>query len=72
MPKVTVDFAGPSYFGGKHDELVLCAGKGVFHILYRLPRDENSLCMQLGISTSGIVNQALYSIISDHKPSAAI
>lgn len=28
MPKVTVDFAGPSYFGGKHDQLVLCAGKG--------------------------------------------
>jgi hypothetical protein len=28
MPKLTVDFAGPSYFGGKDDELVLCAGKG--------------------------------------------
>lgn len=28
MPKVLVDFAGPSYFGGKDDELVLCAGKG--------------------------------------------
>lgn len=28
MPKVPVDFAGPSYFGGKNDELVLCAGKG--------------------------------------------
>jgi hypothetical protein len=28
MPKMTVDFAGPSYFGGKDDELVLCAGKG--------------------------------------------
>ncbi|GJE97468.1 WD40 repeat domain-containing protein [Phanerochaete sordida] len=33
MPKVTVDFAGPSYFGGKNDELVLCAGKaGDIHI----------------------------------------
>lgn len=33
MPKVTVDFAGPSYFGGKDDELVLCAGKaGDIHI----------------------------------------
>ncbi|KAI0760480.1 WD40 repeat-like protein [Fomes fomentarius] len=33
MPKVTVDFAGPSYFGGKHDQLVLCAGKaGDIHI----------------------------------------
>ncbi|KAK7047424.1 hypothetical protein VNI00_006655 [Paramarasmius palmivorus] len=28
MPKLSVDFAGPSYFGGKNDELVLCAGKG--------------------------------------------
>jgi WD40 repeat protein len=33
MPKVPVDFAGPSYFGGKDDQLVLCAGKGrqAFH-----------------------------------------
>ena len=28
MPKSPVDFAGPSYFGGKNDQLVLCAGKG--------------------------------------------
>lgn len=28
MPKVPIDFAGPSYFGGKDDSLVLCAGKG--------------------------------------------
>ncbi|EIW78473.1 WD40 repeat-like protein [Coniophora puteana RWD-64-598 SS2] len=33
MPKVSVDFAGPSYFGGKDDQLVLCAGKaGDIHI----------------------------------------
>jgi WD repeat-containing protein 26 len=33
MPKVSVDFAGPSYFGGKNDQLVLCAGKaGDIHI----------------------------------------
>ncbi|KZT00504.1 WD40 repeat-like protein [Laetiporus sulphureus 93-53] len=33
MPKVPVDFAGPSYFGGKKDQLVLCAGKaGDIHI----------------------------------------
>ena len=31
MPKLKVDFAGPSYFGGKNNELVLCAGKGAFH-----------------------------------------
>ncbi|KAG6840734.1 hypothetical protein C0991_004752 [Blastosporella zonata] len=27
MPKVLVDFAGPSYFGGKNNEMILCAGK---------------------------------------------
>lgn len=33
IPKVAVDFAGPSYFGGKDDQLVLCAGKaGDIHI----------------------------------------
>ncbi|KAJ7104489.1 WD40 repeat-like protein [Mycena belliarum] len=33
MPKHSVEFAGPSYFGGKNDELVLCAGKaGDIHI----------------------------------------
>ncbi|KAJ7167367.1 WD40-repeat-containing domain protein [Mycena crocata] len=33
MPKHAVEFAGPSYFGGKNDELVLCAGKaGDIHI----------------------------------------
>ena len=29
IPKTAVDFAGPSSFGGRDDELVLCAGKGV-------------------------------------------
>ena len=28
MPKTVVDFAGTSYFGGKDDQLILCAGKG--------------------------------------------
>lgn len=33
MPKAPVDFAGPSYFGGTDDQLVLCAGKaGDIHI----------------------------------------
>ncbi|KAJ7037958.1 hypothetical protein C8F04DRAFT_1090776 [Mycena alexandri] len=33
MPRHSVEFAGPSYFGGKDDELVLCAGKaGDIHI----------------------------------------
>ncbi|XP_006463427.1 hypothetical protein AGABI2DRAFT_187019 [Agaricus bisporus var. bisporus H97] len=30
MPKTAVDFAGPSYFGGRNKELVLCAGKDIF------------------------------------------
>ncbi|KAF9225897.1 hypothetical protein BS17DRAFT_777834 [Gyrodon lividus] len=33
MPKMPIDFAGHSYFGGKDDQLVLCAGKaGDIHI----------------------------------------
>ncbi|KAI0783765.1 WD40 repeat-like protein [Abortiporus biennis] len=33
MPKTPVDFAGPSYFGGRSDQLILCAGKtGDIHI----------------------------------------
>lgn len=31
MPKTSVDFAGPSYFGGQNNELVLCAGKSEQH-----------------------------------------
>jgi WD repeat-containing protein 26 len=30
MTKSPVEFAGPSHFGGKDDQLVLCAGKGAF------------------------------------------
>jgi hypothetical protein len=37
MPRIMVDFAGPSYFGGKDDQLVLCAAKG----------DTSSLSFQL-------------------------
>ena len=38
MPKVPVDFAGPSYFGGQDDQLVICAGKGVHaNFIYLLP-----------------------------------
>jgi hypothetical protein len=32
MPKYPVDFAGPSYFGGKDDQLVLCAAKGILPV----------------------------------------
>ena len=31
MPRTIVDFAGPSYFGGKDDQLIVCAGKGQSH-----------------------------------------
>ena len=33
LPKTHVDFVCPSYFGGKYDQLVLCAGKGMFKFL---------------------------------------
>lgn len=36
LPKVLVDFAGPSYFGGRNNELVICPGKGLVKILKRL------------------------------------
>jgi len=32
MPKMPVDFAGHSSFGGKDDHLVVCAGKGGYRI----------------------------------------
>ena len=38
LPKATVDFAGPSYFGGKDDQLVLCAGKGLTDSLVVMSR----------------------------------
>ena len=41
MPKVTVDFAGPSYFGGKNDQLVLCAGKGLSGVSMDLVRADS-------------------------------
>jgi hypothetical protein len=37
MPKVPVEFAGPSYFGGKDNSLVICAAKGRFLHLLPLP-----------------------------------
>jgi len=37
LPKVSVEFAGQSYFGGRDDELVLCAAKaGDLHIWDRV------------------------------------
>lgn len=45
MPKSPVDFAGPSYFGGKDDQLVVCAGKGKEDI--KLLSTETPLLMDL-------------------------
>ncbi|OJT12118.1 hypothetical protein TRAPUB_11343 [Trametes pubescens] len=51
MPKVTVDFAGPSYFGGKSDQLVLCAGKaGDIHIW---DRESGTLLQHIRAQTVG-------------------
>lgn len=58
MPKVPVDFAGPSYFGGKNNELVLCCGKSA---TYTFPSSLH-FCLienfQLATFTSGIKNLA--------------
>ena len=70
MPKFPVDFAGPSYFGGKHDQLVLCAGKGEL-----LDDGEHTrrltITTQLGTSTYGTANRLHCSTTSDHRLSAA-
>jgi hypothetical protein len=40
MPKTPVEFAGPSYFGGKDDQLIVCAGKGLPPLLLNQLIDE--------------------------------
>lgn len=41
IPKITVDFTGPSYFGGKDDEMIVCAGKSKSYLtLLKQPIDE--------------------------------
>jgi hypothetical protein len=41
MPKAIADFAGPSYFGGKDDQVIVCPGKGRLLLLLLLI-DENN------------------------------
>ena len=36
MPKTPTEFAGPSCFGGKDDQLVICAGKGRPSLLLKI------------------------------------
>jgi hypothetical protein len=51
MPKISIDFAGPSYFGGREDQLVLCAAKsGDIHIW---DRDSGALLHHIRGSTAG-------------------
>ena len=69
MPKTPVDFAGPSYFGGKNDQLVLCAGKGLSFPEKFVQHPLTS--SQLETFTSGTGNLAHSCIISAHRPSAA-
>lgn len=62
MPKATVDFAGPSYFGGRDDQLIVCAGKGRLPLLLKQLIDEIFAnvfiisCVQPATFISGIVN----------------
>ena len=69
MPKFPVDFAGPSYFGGKNDQLVLCAGKGACHRNTILSVTHSRT--QPGTFISGIGNRRLCSTTFDPKRSAA-
>lgn len=50
IPAVPVDFAGPSYFGGKDDQFILCAGKGA------LPSFSPVISKHLFGDTGGEVN----------------
>lgn len=51
MPKTPVSFAGPSYFGGKNDELVICAGKGKLLFLEMLKLGANDPVIVLALDT---------------------
>ena len=72
MPKTPVDFAGPSYFGGKDDQLIMCAGKGGRLPLKQLI-DEISTNMSIhvlaqpAIFISGIANLEHCCTISGHR-----
>lgn len=73
MPQTPVLWAGSSYFGGKEDQLVLCAGKGklVSHDdLYGLNEFFTHYYFfnaQRVMSISGIVRQDENYIISEPK-----
>jgi hypothetical protein len=56
IPKTTVDFAGSSSFGGRDDELVICAGKGKPQYGLSLARCAEG-DFELGTFIYGIVNR---------------
>lgn len=66
MPKIPVDFAGPSYFGGKDDQLVLCASKGIY---YNLSKNIHIISSKRVIYISGIVYLLYYYVTFEHKMS---
>ncbi|KAI0296480.1 hypothetical protein BC826DRAFT_1005402 [Russula brevipes] len=72
VSKSSVDFAGPSNFGGKDDQLVLCAGKGAptrfFPQLLPSLMAINAHLLQPEIFTFGTANQGHYCIMSTHSP----
>lgn len=72
LPKAQMDFAGSSYFGGKEDQLVLCAGKGTFLVMcyLHLKTPLMHARTQRAISTSGIAIVQLCSITLDLLRSA--
>ena len=55
IPKTAVDFAGPSSFGGRDDELVLCAGKCEPYLARTTIHRAEGTC-ELGIFIYGTVN----------------
>jgi len=60
MPTVPTDSAGPSHFGGKEDEIVLCAGKGIFIVTDM--RSGYQTTSQLATYIYGTVKLELYFI----------
>jgi len=69
ISKSLVDFAGPSNFGGKDDQLVLCAGKGPLTSFPRLPSliANYTYVLQRETFTYGTANQGHDCIMSVHS-----
>jgi hypothetical protein len=70
VSKSSVDVAGPSNFGGRDDQLVLCASKGaLIRISSASPRTYcTHVFLQPEIFIFGIVNQEHCCTMSTHSP----